>query len=91
MRLLPLLVAHPIHLLARRIVADWLPGASRAGVVPLGETVTTESREDHHLDVLHVRAHLEVLHELLEGVGCGRLIERHVKKCEKGVILIVIQ
>ena len=57
----------------------WRPlVAPRAGgKAPFGEAVAAEPSQDHHVNVLYVGPHAQVLSELREGVGLGKLLGRH--------------
>ena len=66
--LLPVRVRLAVHNLERLVVVHAQTALARAAQVPLGQAVPTKPRQIHLVDVLHIRAGLEVRHKLPERV-----------------------
>ena len=66
---LPLTVRHSVYGLPRIRVADVHPAFLRGGQVPFRQAVAAETRQIHQVDILHIRAFLEVLYQAAERSG----------------------
>src|SRR5690349_14949298 len=66
---LPLVVGHPIDDLARGRIGDLDALLARLLAVPARQAVAAEAGEIHQIDVLHVRALLQVRDQAAEGGG----------------------
>src|SRR5580704_12245968 len=66
---LPLIVGHTVDDLARGRVRDRHAALFRGLPVPAREAVAAEAREIHEVEVLHICALAQMLHQLAEGGG----------------------